>query len=180
MPLNALWLLADAETLALSLVQDQVVSEVIDDVIGAGAKLLQVEILNTLVLRELGASVLTVADLAHDEHVRALTLNVVKELGARHMLVLLTVANVATKLGTMELSVRLQLTERRPDDLRFTTGTHASVRELAEIDTVLQHLVHFLQEVTAGLAVGAADIVLGRRLATGAVLRGGIVSMRAN
>jgi hypothetical protein len=116
-PLDTLRLLANAKRLTLPLVKDQVVSEVLNDVFGAGAELLDVEILNALVLRELSARVFAVADLAHDEHVGALVLDVVEELSASHVLVLLTVADVAAKLGTMELSVSLKLAERRPDDL---------------------------------------------------------------
>ena len=174
MSFSALRFLADAETLALSLVQDQVVGEVLDDLFRARAKLLKVEILNALVLRELGSRVFAVANLTHDEHVGAVVLDVVEQLSARHVLVLLAVADVAAKLGAVELGVSLQLAERGPHDLGLAVRSLASVRELAEVNAVLEHLVDLLHEVALGLAVGAANVVLGRRvtLATSTILSG--------
>ena len=72
------------------------------------------------------------------------------------MLILIEVADVATKLWAVVLSVSLKLTQSFPDDLTLATSCHASVRELAEIDTISQNLVDLLHVVTLSLAVGTA------------------------
>ena len=78
------------------------------------------------------------------------------ELGSSHVLELWPVANIAAEFGANELSVSLEFTKSLPNDLSIHTG--ASMREFTEIDTVLENLVNFLEEVARGLAIGAADI----------------------
>jgi uncharacterized protein YabN with tetrapyrrole methylase and pyrophosphatase domain len=79
------------------------------------------------------------------------------------MLILFLVANVATKLGALDHGVLLQLKQRLPDDLTVLAVRVASVRELAEVNTVAQYLVDIDDEVAALLAVRAADVEAGRQ-----------------
>ena len=79
------------------------------------------------------------------------------------MLILIEVADVATKLWAVVLSVSLKLTQSFPDDLTLATSCHASVRELAEINTISQNLVDLLHVVTLSLAVGTAWIIVWTR-----------------
>ena len=113
-------------------------------------------------LREIFTRVFFIANLAHDHHLRAITLDVFVQLSTRHMLVLITIANVAAKLRAVELSMNLQLSQGLPNDLSFTIWSRASMWELAEINTVLEYFVHWLQEVTSCLAIWAADVKVGR------------------
>ena len=72
------------------------------------SKFFQVEILNTLVICEFGPEVILIANLACDENLRAILLNVLIKLASRHMLVLFPVADIASEFGAVELSVGLQ------------------------------------------------------------------------
>lgn len=76
------------------------------------------------------------------------------------MLILFTVADVATELGAVELSMRLELIQSLPDDFTMATTCMATMRKFTEIDTVFNDFVYFLHEITSGLAVRAADVEL--------------------
>ena len=74
------------------------------------------------------------------------------------MLELLSVADVASEFWALVLGMSLQLSKSLPNDLRSSRLGPASVRELAKVNAVPQHLVDLLHEVSSGLAVGAADL----------------------
>ena len=74
------------------------------------------------------------------------------------MLEFFTVADVAAELGAVELGVSLELAEGFPNDLPSSIVSEASVRELAEVDTIPKNLVHFLHEITSSMAVRARSI----------------------
>lgn len=77
------------------------------------------------------------------------------------MLELLSVANIATKFGAIELSMSLELSKSLPDDLTLSVFIAAAfMRELTEVNTVLENLVDFLEEVSPSLAVRAAHIIV--------------------
>ena len=80
------------------------------------------------------------------------------QLGTGHMLILISIANVAAKFGAVELGVDLELAESLPDDLAFTLRSWASMWELAEIDTILENFVYWLQKVASALAIWAAEV----------------------
>jgi len=82
------------------------------------------------------------------------------ELSSGHKLILVSVANIATKLWAIELSVSLKFTKGLPDNFTVSLKRWASMWELTEINTVLKNLVNFLQEVSSSLTVGAADIIV--------------------
>ena len=65
------------------------------------------------------------------------------------MLILITIANVAAELWTVELGVHLQLTQGLPNDLAFPVRSRASMWELTKIDTILEYFVYGLQEVAS-------------------------------
>jgi len=104
---HALVLRAEAEALLLSSVEDELVCQVLKDVGGAGLEFLKVEVLNALVVGEFCSDIFLVADLAYDLHLRAVPLDVLMKLASGHVLVLLSVADVAAKFGAVELSVGL-------------------------------------------------------------------------
>lgn len=74
------------------------------------------------------------------------------------MLVILTVADVTAILGAIVNGMLLQLSHGLPDD-NLTTVLPALVRELAEVNTVLEHLVDWLKEVTSLSTAWATLIV---------------------
>lgn len=161
--LHALVFGAESQALLLSSVQNQLVGEVLHHIKPLGVQLFDVEVLDALVIGELASWVLLVADLAHDHHFSAVSLYVVIELCSRHVLVLITIANVATKFGAVELSMCLKLSKSLPDDLVLSIQRWALVRELTEVDTVLEDLVYRLEEITSALAVRAANIKVRSR-----------------
>ena len=159
--LNALSLLANTEALLLSSEQDELVCQVVDHVVALGVQLLDVELLDAVMSLEFDSGILFVAHLAHNFDLRAISLDVVVKLSTGHVLELLSIADIAAKLGALVLGVCLQLSESLPDDLlAISLLRPASVRELTEVNAVSKDLVHLLHEVSSRLAVGAADVVL--------------------
>ena len=114
---HALVLGAEAEAFLLSSVEDELVCQILKDVGGAGLEFLEVEILNALVVGEFCSDIFLVADLAQDLHLGAVPFDVLIKLASGHVLVLLSVADVAAKFGAVELSMGLQFTESLPDNL---------------------------------------------------------------
>lgn len=80
------------------------------------------------------------------------------------MLELLTIADVAAELRAVELGMNLQLRESHPEDLALPGALDALVREFAEVDAVLEHLVDRLEEVSGNPAVRAAGVCRRLRL----------------
>jgi hypothetical protein len=159
MLLHALVLGAQAKTLSLTSMKNQLVGQLVKHVIAVGGQLVLVKLLDALMPLEFGSRILLVADLAHDLDLWAISLDVVIELSPRHVLILLPIADVASELWTVELSMGLELAKSLPDYLGSLVGV-ASVRELAEVNAVLEHLVNWLHEVTTSLAARAAGIVV--------------------
>lgn len=106
---------------------------------------------------ELTSRILLVADLAHNQNFRAVSLYVVIKLRSCHVLELGSIADVTSKLGAIELSVSLKFTEGLPDD-DLLSVLPASMWEFTEINAVLKNLVYFLEKVSTSLAIGAAYI----------------------
>lgn len=157
---NTVLLLTDAESLLLPSEKDKFIGKVINDVVALLVKLLNIELLDAMMSLKLVPSVLLVAHLAHHLHLWAVSLDVVVQLGSCHVLELLSVADIAAKFGALVLGVSLELSQGFPDNLGTTLVRPASMRELAEVNTVTKNLVNLLHEVSSGLAVGAADIKL--------------------
>ena len=107
-------------------------------------------------LVELSSWILLVADLAHAKNFWAVSLDMIMELGSSHVLELGSIADITSKLGAVELSVCLEFSEGLPDDL--SSILLASMWEFTEINAVLKNLVNFLEEITASLAIGTANI----------------------
>ena len=87
-----------------------------DNIVAVSVKLFNVELLDAVVAVELTSSMLLVTDLAHDFYLWAISLDMVVELGSGHVLELLSEADVATKLGALELRVTLELSKSLPDN----------------------------------------------------------------
>lgn len=112
---------------------------------------------------ELIADVLAVADLAKDLDLGALHLDVVIQLGPRHMLVLIQIADVATKLRAVILCMSLQLPQSLPNDLALAPSGHASMRKLTKVNAISEYLIHLLHVVALSLAVRTARFVIRAR-----------------
>lgn len=162
-PLDAAVAHAQAQALLRATKLHQVLRKVVEHIARVSLQALHVLGLKALVLREVASVELLIAELALDHDFRALTLDVLEQLSTGHVLELLLVADVAPELGTLVHGVLLQLKQRLPDDAAALVLDVALVRELAEVDAISQHLVHILEEVTALLTVGAADVEAARR-----------------
>ena len=135
--------------------------------------------LKAFVAREFSALELLSTQLTLDHDLGAFALNVLEELRASHMLILLLVTDVAAKLGALNHGVLLELEQRLPDDLALLAVNVASMRELTEVDAVAQDFVDLDDEVAALLAVRAANVITGSQTDVGLrVLRsiGGLAS----
>lgn len=124
--------------------EDKLVGEVLQHVEREGLKLLNVEIANALMVGKFFASVFLVADLAHDLDVWTVPLDMLIQLHSRHMLIFLTIANVATEFRTVELCMSLKFSQGLPNDFSSSVEARAFMWEFTEVNTVLQHLVHLL------------------------------------
>ena len=89
--------------------QYQLVGQILQHVKRVRLQLVDVEVFDTLVLRELTSCILLIANLTHDHDCRTVALDVIIQIGSRHMLVLIQVTNVTAELGTVELCMCLQL-----------------------------------------------------------------------
>jgi len=76
------------------------------------------------------------------------------------MLMLIKVANVASKLGAVVLSMGLQLRQGLPDELALALGSSTPMGELTEVDAVLDDLVDFLHEVALRVTIGATRFLI--------------------
>lgn len=77
MLLDALLLLADTESLLLSSEKDEFVGQVVNNIVAVSVQLFNVKLLNAVMALELTSGILLVADLAHDFHLWAVSLDVV-------------------------------------------------------------------------------------------------------
>ena len=98
------------------------------------------------------------ANLALNHNLRALSLDMLKQLGPGHVLEILVIANVASKFRTFVHSVLLKFTHRLPNDWAISFLV-ALVRKLTKVNTVLQHFVNVGKEVSSGLTIWATNIV---------------------
>ena len=87
---------------------------------------------------------LAATEVTFDLHLGAIVLDVFEQLSSSHVLVLLPIANVAPKLGTLKHCVLLKLQQGPPDDGALGGANVASVWELTEINTVPQNLIDTL------------------------------------
>ena len=86
--------------------------------------------------------------------------DVFKELLPGQVLEVLNVAEIASKLRAIELSMVLQLRERLPDNFVSSVLRLAFMWEFTEVDHVFENFVYFFHEVAARLTVGAANVIL--------------------
>ena len=79
------------------------------------------------------------------------------ELSSGHKLILVSVANIATKLWAIELSVSLKFTKGLPNNFTVSLKRRASMWELTEINTVFQNFIDFSKEISFSLTMRAAN-----------------------
>jgi hypothetical protein len=147
-----------SETFLLSSVENQLISQVVNDLERLLLQSFNIEFLDALVIVELTSWILLVADLAHYKNLWTVSLDVIVELGTSHMLELGPIAYITSELGAVELSVGLQFTEGLPDD-HILSVLPALMRKLTEIYAVLKNFVDLLEEITPSLAIRTAKIV---------------------
>ena len=134
---SALLFLTDSETLLLSSKQNEFVREVINHIVGIGIKFFNVEFLNAVMGIKFISCILLIADHTHDFDIRAVSLDVVIKLGSGHMLKLLSIADIATELRAVVLSVSLEFSKSLPDNLTtIALLVPASVWEFTEVNAV--------------------------------------------
>lgn len=134
---SALLFLTDSETLLLSSKQNEFVREVINHIVGIGIKFFNVEFLNAVMGIKFISCILLIADHAHDFDIRAVSLDVVIKLGSGHMLKLLSIADIATELRAVVLSVSLEFSKSLPDNLTtIALLVPASVWEFTEVNAI--------------------------------------------
>lgn len=109
---------------------------------------------------ELCSVEVTLTDLTLYDDFGTFSFNVLKQLGAGHMLVIFMVANVAAKLGALVHGMLLQFSHGLPKD-NFLSILPAFVRELTKVNAVSEYFVDRLKEITSLLAMWAADIETG-------------------
>jgi len=110
---------------------------------------------------ELASRIFLITNVAHDLNLGTISLDMVEKLSSCHVLELLSVTDITSELWTLILRMSLELSKGLPDDLGFTRLLiPASMRELAEVNTVSEYLVDLLHEIACSLAVRAADIIL--------------------
>ena len=151
------------QTFLLSLEENHLIRQIINDFERLCLQPFDVEVLDAHVIVEFTSWKLLVADLARDKNFWAVSLDMIIELSSSHVLELRPVADITSELGAVELSVCLELTEGLPDD-NVTSILPAFMWEFTEINAVLQYLVNWLEEITASLAIGAANIEAHRSI----------------
>jgi len=137
MLVDALLFRAESKTFLLSSMEDQFINQLIQNIIIVSGQLFYVKLLDALVIGELSSGVLFVANLAHDWHLWAVSLDMVVELSPSHVLEFFSVANVAPEFRARVLSVHLQLSKGLPDNFSLAGVQVASMWKLTEIDTIL-------------------------------------------
>lgn len=102
---------------------------------------------------ELGSWVFLVANLAHDVDGWTLHSYVLDQLFTSQVLELLKLTNIASKLRAVARAMRMKLGYSPPDNLIVSVLIETSVWELTEVNKILEHLVHILQERSLDVAV---------------------------
>ena len=82
-----------------------------------GLQLVNIKVFDALMLSEFSSGVFLVTNLTHNHYFWAVSLDMIVQLRSGHMLVLISIANIAAKLWAVELGVGLQLAESLPNDL---------------------------------------------------------------
>ena len=147
--LNALHVNAETNTFFLSLMKNEFVGEVVQDLRRHLSQLFKVEVLDALMIRKFSPEILFIAYLAHYQNLRTVFLNVFIQLTSSHVLVLLSVANVTTEFRAVKLSMCLQFIKSFPHYFSSSIVSIAFMWKFTKVDTVLQYFIDFLHEFSA-------------------------------
>lgn len=158
--LNTTVLGADSKGFLLPFVEDQLLREVFDHFKTLQTKLLEVEVFDALMALELVSWVLFIADLAHYFYSWTLRSDMDVQFLSGQVLKLGHLADIATELGTVKLAMLMQLCDSPPDNLFVAVYVKASMRELAEVNQVLEHFVNVLKIWTLDLTVRTVHLWL--------------------
>lgn len=99
-------------------------------------------------------------DLTLDSYFRTFSFNVLEQLLSGQSLEIFMVANVTSKLRTVEHGMLLEFFHCFPDNFSVFVIFKASVREFTEVNAIAKHFIYFLEEVTTYLAVWTANIIM--------------------
>ena len=156
----ALLLWAESKAFLLSSMEDQFVNEFVQNIVVVSCQFFNVEFLDTLMVCEFCSWIFLVANLTHNWNFRAISFDMIIELSSSQMLILFSVADVTSEFWARVLSMSLEFSKGLPDNFTSTIIKVASMRELTEVNTVLKNFVNFLKEITSGLTVWAANIII--------------------
>jgi len=82
-----------------------------------------------------------------------------KKLSSRHLLEILMVADITSKLWTFKKSMFLKFIHCFPNNFTAFVVHVASMREFTKINAVSEYFVNFLHEITSFLTIWAATII---------------------
>lgn len=123
------------------------------------SQFLEIKVLHALVICKLAPIEILVTNLTLDHDFRAVSLNMHEKLLPCQMLEVFMIANITSEFRAVVHCVLLELFQSHPDDLTLFTVFVTLVRELAEVNAILEDLVNWLQEVAAGLTMWAANVI---------------------
>lgn len=160
-PGEAFRLFAETDGLGLSLELHHLLSQKFNYLHVVLLKQLHVVISEAQMLTKLSSLEGLSADIALDLDLGAVLLYMISQLGSRHVLELLQVADVTAVLRTfVVLRMLLKRSNGHPSDLAVG-GFVALVRELTKVDHVSYNWVHLLEQVVAfSFAVWALEFVI--------------------
>jgi hypothetical protein len=104
---NTLIFGAQTKTFLLSSMKNKFISEIFNNIVFILLEFVKIEIFNALMASKVCSCVFLVANLTHNKYFRAFITNVLLELSTSLMLEFWAIADVATKFGTIKLSMGL-------------------------------------------------------------------------
>lgn len=156
--INAFLFATQSEAFLRSPESHKVLSKIVNHIEVVGLQSLNVDISETLMTCKFSSVIVSLTNLALHDNFWTLSLYVLEQLRSSHMLKVLMVADIASKLGALVNSMLLELNHSFPNN-DFSAIFPALVRKLTEINAVPENLINWLQKVASFLAVGTAHIV---------------------
>ena len=101
-----------------------------------------------------------VANLALYHYFWTFSFDMLKQLSSSHVLEVLMITNVASKLRAVKHCMFLKLFHCFPDNFSTFWPLIASMRKFTEINTIPKNFIDILKEVTSFLTIWAANIVI--------------------
>ena len=159
--------LAHAETKAFlwSSQSGQMLRQVVNNFLAMRFDSFSVHISQAFVIREFGSAKVALANLALNDDLWAVSLDMLEQLCSSHVLELFLVADVAAELGALVHWMVLQISHSFPDN-NLTAIFPALVWELTEVNAIAKNFIDWLHEISSFLAVGAAHFEAWRDISS--------------